>query len=342
MKIFSPRGVLLHELVIPGIVTVSDWRGHANQQRCFFSFSSFTQPTTILELSLSDYATRIFRSAKAPFDGTAYETKQVWYKSYDGTEVPMFIICKKGLTLDGNRPTLLYGYGGFNISLLPDFNLTRLNLFPVILENNGICVVANIRGGGEFGQAWHQAATRTEKHKSFDDFQAAAEYLINNNYTAAKKLAIYGRSNGGLLVGACMTQRPDLYRVAIPAVGVLDMYRYQQFTIGWAWAGEYGTVENHVEFDALKYYSPLHNVVPANYPATFITTAYQDDRVVPAHSYKFAAELQANQKSNLPVLIRIETNAGHGVGKSTDEKIDEAADILAFMFYNLQENVNYP
>ncbi len=341
VKIFSQRGALLHQLETRGMGSVSDWSGDPGQQQCFFSFSSFTQPLTIFELNLNNYDARIFRSSATPFDSNNYETKQVWYKSYDGTEVPMFIIHKKGLKIDGNRPVLLYGYGGFNVSMLPDFNITGMHLFPVVLENNGICAVANIRGGGEFGQAWHRAATKVEKHKSIDDFQAAAEYLINNNYTSSKKLAIYGRSNGGLLVGACITQRPDLYRVVIPSAGILDMYRYHQFTIGWAWAGEYGTVQNREEFDALKYYSPIHNVVPANYPATFITTTGEDDRVVPAHSYKFAAELQANQKSDLPVLIRIDTHAGHGAGKSMNQKINEAADILAFMFYNFQQSVNY-
>lgn len=341
VKIFSQRGTLLHQLEMPGMAAISDWSGDPSQQQCFFSFSSFTQPVTIFELNLSNYTTRVFRSSPARFNSDAYETKQVWYKSYDGTEIPMFIIHKKGLKIDGNRPTLLYSYGGFNVSMLPDFNITGMHLFPVVLENNGICAVANIRGGGEFGQAWHRAATKVEKHKSIDDFQAAAEYLVNNNYTSSKKLAIYGRANGGLLAGASLTQRPDLYRVVISETGIFDMYRYPQFTIGWIWAGDYGTVENREEFDALKYYSPLHNVVPANYPATFITTADEDDQVVPAHSYKFAAELQANQKSDLPVLIRIGATAGHDSGPSTNQKIDEAADILAFMFYNLQQSINY-
>ncbi|MCI5084005.1 MAG: prolyl oligopeptidase family serine peptidase, partial [Saprospiraceae bacterium] len=254
---------------------------------------------------------------------------------------PMYIIHKRGIELDGTHPTLLYGYGGFNIPILPQFNRTSLNLFPIILENGGVCAVANIRGGGEFGSKWHKSGTIRQKQNVFDDFQAAAEYLIANRYTSSEKLAIYGRSNGGLLVGACMTQRPDLYKVAIPAVGVLDMLRYHKFTIGWAWATDYGTSEDAVEFDHLLAYSPLHNISYEKYPATLITTADHDDRVVPAHSFKFGATLQQKQKADLPVILRIDSKAGHGAGRSTQQKIEEATDVLSFLFYNMKEKVIY-
>ncbi len=243
--------------------------------------------------------------------------------------------------MDGKRPTLLYAYGGFDISIRPQFNLTRLNLGPVFLENGGVYAVANIRGGGEFGKAWHEAGTKGKKQNVFNDFQAAAEYLIDQKYTSSKKLAIYGRSNGGLLVGACVTQRTDLYGVALPAVGVLDMLRYDQFTIGRAWSTDYGLSENETEFDHLDSYSPLHNADPALYPATMVTTADHDDRVVPAHSFKFTAAMQQNQKGKAPVLIRVENSAGHGAGKPTAKKIQEAADILSFSFYNLKETIVY-
>jgi len=268
-------------------------------------------------------------------------TKQVWYNSYDGEKVPMFITHKKGLKLDGSRPTLLYGYGGFDISILPGFNTTRLNLAPIILENDGVFAVANIRGGGEFGKKWHKAGTKEKKQNVFNDFQAAAEYLIDQKYTSSQKLAIYGRSNGGLLVGACMTQRPDLYKVALPAVGVLDMLRYDKFTIGRAWGTDYGLSEDPKAFDYLSAYSPVHNVKKQAYPATMITTADHDDRVVPAHSFKFAATLQEYQQGENPVLIRVESSAGHGAGKPTSKKIEEAADILSFTLYNFGENVVY-
>jgi len=253
----------------------------------------------------------------------------------------MFITHKKGLKMDGKRPTLLYGYGGFDISILPQFNLTRLNLGPIFLENGGVFAVANIRGGGEFGKKWHQAGTKAKKQNVFNDFNAAAEYLIAEKYTQSKKLAIYGRSNGGLLVGACMTQRPDLYGVALPAVGVLDMLRFDKFTIGRAWGVDYGLSENPDDFDYLYGYSPLHNIEKTEYPATLVTTGDHDDRVVPAHSFKFISELQANHQGDNPVLIRVATSAGHGAGKSTSEKIKEAADILSFTFYNLKEPVRY-
>lgn len=236
--------------------------------------------------------------------------------------------------MDGQRPTMLYGYGGFNISILPSFNTSRLSMAPIMMENDGIFVVANIRGGGEFGSNWHKAGTKENKQNVFDDFIAAAEYLIEKGYTSSDKLAAYGRSNGGLLIGACMTQRPDLFKVALPAVGVLDMLHYEQYTIGWAWASDYGSVKEKKAYHYLKAYSPVHNATPQNYPATLITTADHDDRVVPAHSFKFAAALQEAQTGDNPIMIRVGISAGHGDGKSTEEKINEAADVLAFTFYN--------
>ncbi len=336
VRIFDLQGNILQEIQLPDIGKVADWQGDRNEYRCFFSFTSFTRPATVFELNLNDYSISPFRTPQASFNGRDYEVRQIRYNSFDNTQVNMFIIAKKGLKMDGKRPTLLVGNGGLNISLLPEYN----HLFPIILENNGVCAVANIRGGGEFGENWHQAAAKTSKQKSFDDFQAAAEYLITNNYTSAEKLAIYGHSNGGLLTGACVTQRPDLYRVAVSASGLLDMLRYQQFTTGWILADEYGTANNQQEFNALKTYSPVHNVVPARYPAVLLTTATRDDRIVSMHSYKFAAELQANQQNDLPVLVRIDANAGHDTHtKTTSQQIEETADVLSFIFYNLQEKV---
>jgi len=261
----------------------------------------------------------------------------VWYESKDGTKVPMFVTRKKNIAYDGANPTLLYGYGGFNISVTPSFSPSRATL----LENNGIYVVANIRGGGEFGEKWHDAGTKCQKQNVFDDFISAAEYLIEKKYTSPARLAIQGGSNGGLLVGACMTQRPDLFGVCFPAVGVLDMLRYHKFTIGYAWATDYGRSDNKGEFPCLIKYSPLHNIKKTAYPATLITTADHDDRVVPAHSFKFAAALQEHQQGDNPALIRIETSAGHGAGKPTSKLIDEAADFLSFMLWNMKMQVIY-
>lgn len=326
---------------LPDIGTVTEIKGNMESTQAFFEFTSLTRPPSIYELDLNTLQTKIHKAPKVDFDSDAYETKQVWLESYDGTRVPMFVVHKKGLSLDGQRPTLLFGYGGFNIPMMPIFNRTRINLFPIMLENDGVCAVANIRGGGEFGTAWHLAGTKNKKQNVFDDFQSAAEYLIANKYTSADKLAIYGRSNGGLLVGACMTQRPDLFRVAIPAVGVLDMIRYHQFTIGWAWATDYGRSDIKEDFDYLLAYSPLHNVSREKYPATLITTADHDDRVVPAHSYKFAAALQHHQIGDSPILIRIDSSAGHGPGKPTSKSIAEGADVLAFIFQNMGIPVVY-
>jgi prolyl oligopeptidase len=277
-----------------------------------------------------------FKEFKAPiisFDSDAYVTEQVWYTSKDGTEVPMFISHKKGIALDGNNPTLLYGYGGFNISITPAFSASK----AALLEKNGVFVVANIRGGGEFGEKWHKSGTLNQKQNVFDDFIGAAEYLVAKKYTTPARLAIEGGSNGGLLVGACMTQRPDLFGVCFPRVGVLDMLRYHRFTIGYAWAIDYGRSDtDKATFDYLYAYSPLHNVKKTQYPATMITTADHDDRVVPAHSFKFAATLQEHQQGDLPVLIRIDTSAGHGAGKPTSKLLEESADMLSFMLYQMK------
>lgn len=341
VSILDQKGTFEKDLNLPGIGTVGGFSGKKEEPLIFYSFTSYNQPTTIYSIDLKSNENKIFKQPSIDFDADKYETKQVWYKSYDGTKVPMFITHKKGLKLDGKRPTLLYGYGGFDISILPGFNTTRLNLAPIILENDGVFAVANIRGGGEFGKKWHQAGTKAQKQNVFNDFHAAAEYLIDQKYTSNQKLAIYGRSNGGLLVGACMTQRPDLYKVALPAVGVLDMLRYDKFTIGRAWGTDYGLSENPEAFDYLSAYSPVHNVKAKAYPATMITTADHDDRVVPAHSFKFAATLQEYHTGAQPVLIRVESSAGHGAGKPTSKKIEEAADILSFTLYNFGENVVY-
>ncbi|MFT5386018.1 MAG: prolyl oligopeptidase [Saprospiraceae bacterium] len=341
VSIFDKKGKYEKDLTLPDIGTVAGFSGKKKEALAFYAFDTFKSPTTIYAIDMETGENNIFRQPAIDFDSEAYETKQVWYKSYDGTKVSMFITHKKELKLDGNRPTLLYGYGGFDISILPGFNTTRLNLAPIILENDGIFAVANIRGGGEFGKKWHEDGTKEKKQNVFNDFHAAAEYLVDQAYTSSNKLAIYGRSNGGLLVGACMTQRPELYKVALPAVGVLDMLRYQEFTIGRAWASDYGLSEDPKAFDYLYAYSPIHNVKPIEYPATMITTADHDDRVVPAHSFKFAATLQANHIGDHPSLIRVESSAGHGAGKPTSKKIEEAADILSFTFYNFGENIIY-
>ncbi len=334
VMVFETGGGFKEELKLPGLGTVSGISGKKTDTKGFFTYTSFTTPPTIYELDAETLEYREFRRPDVDFDPTQYETRQVKYKSKDGTEIPMFITMKKGTKLDGNNPTLLYGYGSFNIPMLPSFSITRLPF----LENGGIYCVANIRGGGEYGKEWHQAGTKERKQNVFDDFIAAAEYLIENNYTSNKKLAIEGGSNGGLLVGACMTQRPDLFAVAIPRVGVLDMLRYHEFTIGWAWATDYGRSDEPEAFEYLLKYSPLHNIKEESYPATIVTTADHDDRVVPAHSFKFIAELQKKHTGNAPVIIRIDKSAGHGAGKPTSKAIDEAADVMAFMLFNMKED----
>ena len=336
IMILDIYGKFIKELNLPGIGTTGGVEGKKNDKVGFYSFTSFTRPGTIYSINTETLNSTLFRNPIVDFNADAYTTNQEWFTSKDGTRVPMFITMKKGTKLDGNNPTLLYGYGGFDISITPSFSISKLPL----LENGGIYVVANIRGGGEFGADWHNAGIREKKQNVFDDFIGAAEYLIRNKYTSAKKLAIQGGSNGGLLVGACMTQRPELFAVALPAVGVFDMLRYHKFTIGWAWASDYGRSDDKNAFTYLYKYSPLHNIKRTSYPATMITTADHDDRVVPAHSFKFAAALQKNNKRNNPALIRIETSAGHGAGKPTSKLIEEAADILAFLFHNTQSKLN--
>jgi prolyl oligopeptidase len=332
MNIHNFNGDLLREIEIPGIGTINGVSGKKNYNRAYFSFTSFTQPTSVYKLNTEELNVEPYFMPKLPFNTDQYVTEQVFYTSKDGENVSMFIVHKNDIQKNGNNPVLLYGYGGFNISLTPSFSISRL----FFLENGGIYAVPNLRGGGEYGSEWHKAGTKLQKQNTFDDFIAAAEYLIAKKYTNPSKLAISGGSNGGLLVGACMTQRPDLFKVALPAVGVLDMLRYHKFTIGWGWKSDYGSSENEKEFKYIFNYSPLHNVKKAvAYPATLITTADHDDRVVPAHSFKFAATLQEKQKSDNPILIRIESKAGHGAGKPTSKAIDEAADIWAFTFYNL-------
>lgn len=329
---YSLEGKKEKEIKLPTIGNASGFDGDAKDTFTFYSFTSFTYPSTLYTYDIATGISTVFKKSELKFDLDAYETKQVFYSSKDGTKVPMFIVHKKGLKLDGTNPTLLYGYGGFNVSLLPSFSASRM----VLLENGGVYALANIRGGGEYGEQWHEGGMKLNKQNVFDDFIAAAEYLIKEKYTSNQKLAIQGGSNGGLLVGACMTQRPELFKVAFPAVGVMDMLRFQKFTVGWGWVDDYGSSDSTKYFPLLYRYSPLHNLkYGVKYPATLITTADHDDRVVPAHSFKFAARLQECHKGENPVLIRIETKAGHGAGKSLSKQIEEVADIYSFMFYNM-------
>ncbi|MBI3844130.1 MAG: S9 family peptidase, partial [Planctomycetes bacterium] len=328
VRVFRLDGQLEREVALPGIGTASGFQGRRNDPETFYAFTSFTTPTTIFHYDVSNGASTVFRKPTVAFDPDAYETKQVFYASKDGTRIPMFISHRRGLKLDGSNPTLLYGYGGFNISLTPAFSVENL----VWMEMGGIFAQPNLRGGGEYGEAWHLAGTKAQKQNVFDDFIAAAEWLIANEYTSTPKLAISGHSNGGLLVGACLTQRPDLFGAALPGVGVMDMLRFHKFTIGWAWTSDYGSSDDPAQFKALYAYSPLQNIKPGtHYPPTLVTTADHDDRVVPAHSFKFAATLQAAQTGDAPILIRIETKAGHGAGKPTAKQIEEAADTWAFL-----------
>jgi prolyl oligopeptidase len=328
VKIVDRKGKLVRELALPGIGSVAGFKGKRSDRETFYSFTGFTNPTTIYRLDLASGVSTVFRKPSVDFDPAAYETRQQFYTSRDGTRVPMFIVSKKGLKLDGTNPTYLYGYGGFNVSLTPGFSPANL----AWMEMGGVYVVANLRGGGEYGEAWHEAGTKLRKQNVFDDFIGAAEWLVANKVTSPARLAIGGGSNGGLLVGAAMTQRPELFGAAIPQVGVLDMLRFHKFTIGWAWISDYGSSENADEFKALVKYSPLHNLKPgACYPATMITTADHDDRVVPAHSFKFAAAAQAAQAGSAPILIRIDVKAGHGAGKPTTKQIEEVADRWGFL-----------
>jgi prolyl oligopeptidase len=336
IKIFGLDGKFVREVQLPAIGSASNLVGKRKDKEAFYSFNSYTTPSTIYRYDMVTGKSTVFKQPKVDFDSSAYETKQVFYKSKDGTRVPMFITHKKGIKLDGNNPTLLYAYGGFNASMTPAFSVGNLTW----MEMGGVYAVANLRGGGEYGEEWHNAGTKLKKQNVFDDFIAAAEWLISNKYTSTPKLAIHGGSNGGLLVGAVMTQRPELFGATLPAVGVMDMLRFQKFTIGWAWVSDYGSSDNAEEFKAIYAYSPLHNIKPGtHYPPTLITTADHDDRVVPAHSFKFAAAMQAAQAGPNPILIRIETKAGHGAGKPTSKSIEEIADRWGFLVRALNMNV---
>lgn len=335
--VYGLDGRMEHEIKLPSLGSVG-FSGNKDDKECFFMFTSFTIPGTTYKYDMDNNTYTLLRAPKVDFNADDYVTEQVFYPSKDGTRIPMSITYKKGLKRDGSNPVYLYGYGGFNISLYPGFSSTRIPF----LENGGIYAQANLRGGGEYGEEWHLAGTKMHKQNVFDDFIAAAEWLIDNKYTSKDKLAIVGGSNGGLLVGACMTQRPDLFRVAIPEVGVMDILRYHKFTIGWNWAPDYGTSEDSKEmFEYLKSYSPLHNLKPGTrYPATLVTTADHDDRVVPAHSFKFAATLQECNDGTNPTLIRIESKAGHGAGKPMSKVLEEQADIYSFIMYNLGMTFN--
>jgi prolyl oligopeptidase len=333
VKQFDMQGNLVRDVELPGIGTVSGFGAEKDEKELYFSFTNYVTPGSIYKYDIESGNSELYRASAIDFDTENYESKQVFYNSKDGTKIPMIITHKKGLELNGKNPTILYGYGGFNISLTPSFSTSN----TIWLEQGGIYAVANLRGGGEYGKAWHKAGTKMQKQNVFDDFIAAGEYLIKEKYTSSDYLAVRGGSNGGLLVGAVMTQRPDLMKVALPAVGVLDMLRYHTFTSGAGWAYDYGTSEDSKKmFEYLYGYSPVHNVKEGEaYPATMVTTGDHDDRVVPAHSFKFAAELQAKQAANNPVLIRIETDAGHGAGKPTSKIIEERVDVVAFTLYNM-------
>lgn len=330
---YDKSGKLVRDIELPGVGTAGGFGGEKEDKELYYSFTNYKTPGTTFKFNVETGKSEVYRKSGADFDPAQFESKQVFYKSKDGTEVPVILTYKKGLKLDGSNPTILYGYGGFNVSLTPRFSPTR----AAWLEQGGIYAVANLRGGGEYGKKWHKAGTQLQKQNVFDDFIAAAEYLIAENYTSSEKLAVNGGSNGGLLVGAVMTQRPELFKVALPAVGVLDMLRYHTFTAGAGWAYDYGTAEQSKEmFEYLKAYSPVHNVKEGvEYPATMVTTGDHDDRVVPAHSFKFAAELQDKQAGANPTLIRIETNAGHGAGTPTSKIIEQYADIYGFTLYNM-------
>ncbi len=330
---YSLDGKMDKEIELPALGSANGFGGRMEDMVVYYSFTNYVYPSTIFKYDIETGTSELYKKSGVKFDPEQYESKQVFYTSKDGTKIPMLITHKKGLKLDGTNPTYLYGYGGFNVSLTPSFSTSTI----VLIENGGVMAVANLRGGGEYGEEWHKAGTKMQKQNVFDDFIAAAEYLIAEKYTTSEKLAVAGGSNGGLLVGATMTQRPDLMAVAFPAVGVLDMLRYNKFTAGAGWAYDYGTAEDSKEmFDYLYGYSPYHNLKEGTeYPATMVTTGDHDDRVVPAHSFKFAAELQRTHAGNEPVIIRIETNAGHGAGKPTDKIIQEQADKWSFMFWNM-------
>ncbi len=330
--VFDLDGSFQYEINLPGIGSLGYISGKMKENTAFFSFSSFNFPPTILKYNIAKNSTETFYASEVDFDAGAYETKQVFYPSKDGTKIPMFIVHKKGLKLDGSNPTLLYGYGGFNISKTPSFSTSR----AVWLEQGGVFALANIRGGGEYGQEWHMAGTVLQKQNVFDDFIAAAEYLVDKKYSSPERLACYGGSNGGLLIGAVINQRPDLFSAAIPMVGVMDMLRFHKFTIGRYWTVDYGCSDDPEQFEYLLKYSPLHNIsMETDYPAVLVTTGDHDDRVVPAHSFKYAATLQEKYSGSNPVMIRINTDAGHGAGKPTDKVIAEYSDVWSFILYNM-------
>ena len=328
---YTYDGVKENEIAMPSLGTASGFGGYKDDKEVFFTFTSFTYPPTIYRYSIAEKKISEFRGSTVKFNPADYATEQVFYPSKDETKIPMFIVYKKGLKRDGTNPTLLYAYGGFNVNLNPGFSAARL----AMLEQGAIFAMANIRGGGEYGDAWHKAGMLLKKQNVFDDFIAAGEYLVKEKYTSPSYLAIQGGSNGGLLIGAVVNQRPDLFKVAFPAVGVMDMLRFHKFTVGWGWVVEYGSSDSLQYFKNLYGYSPLHNIKPGNYPAVLVTTADHDDRVVPAHSFKYIATLQENQQGINPVLIRIDVKAGHGAGKPLSKTIEEMADIYSFMFYNM-------
>ncbi len=330
-------GEMEKEIELPALGSAGGFGGKKEDTLVFYTFTSFTYPPTIYKYDIPTGKSEVFRRTEVKFDPDAFEARQVFYPSKDGTMIPMFIVHKKDLVLDGKRPTYLYGYGGFNASSTPNFNVSNI----ILLENDGVYAMANLRGGGEYGEAWHKAGMLEKKQNVFDDFIAGAEYLIRERYTSSEKLAIAGASNGGLLVGACMIQRPELYKVAFPAVGVMDMLRFHKFTVGWGWVVEYGSSDDPEQFKYLYAYSPLHNIKDGVcYPATLVTTADHDDRVVPAHSFKFAATLQEKQICRNPALIRIETRSGHGASNIT-KAIEQLTDLWSFMFFNTGIKVKY-
>ncbi|MFH2144149.1 MAG: prolyl oligopeptidase family serine peptidase [Bacteroidota bacterium] len=332
IEVYNYNGNFQYEIELPALGSVDGFNGQKNDSLSFYTFTSYTYPSVVYKYDFSTKRSEIYSNTEIDFDFEPYETKQVFYPSKDGTKIPMFLIHKKGIKLDGNNPVILYGYGGFNISQTPGFRISRM----IWLENGGVYAVANLRGGGEYGEEWHQEGTKLKKQNVFDDFISAAEYLIKVGYTNPEKLAIQGGSNGGLLVGACINQRPDLFKVALPAVGVMDMLRFQKFTIGGGWVSDYGSSDNEEEFKYIYKYSPLHNISDKlDYPAVLVTTADHDDRVVPSHSFKYIATLQEKYKGSNPVMIRVDVMAGHGAGKPTEKIIEEVVDLYSFVFYNM-------
>ncbi len=335
--VYNYNGQQETEVKLPGLGTAGGFGGEKEDTETFYSFTSFNYPTTIFRYDIKTGQSEVFFKPETKFNPEDYEVKQVWFTSKDGNKNPMFLVYKKGIELNGKNPTLLYGYGGFNVNITPSFSVSRIPL----LENGGVYALATLRGGGEYGEEWHKAGMLLNKQNVFNDFIAAGEYLIQEKYTSKDYLAIQGGSNGGLLVGACMTQRPDLYKVCFPQVGVMDMMKFQKFTVGFGWIPEFGSSDNKEHYKYLYGYSPLHNIKETTYPATMVTTADHDDRVVPAHSFKYIATLKEKQKGKAPVFIRIDVNAGHGAGKPTSKIIEETADMWSFMFFNMNRDVIY-